>query len=152
MSKKSKKSNKIERRKERELALYGIFRLNFSDSEEPTKEIIENFTDDELLKPLKTTNGTYADKVIKTYQENAEEIDSLISKYLSKGWTLDSIANTEKAIMQVAITEMLFMDEPVPVEIAINEAVELSKKYGQEKSRRYINGLLSNLMDHEKRG
>ena len=49
MSKKSKKSNKIERRKERELALYGIFRLNFSDSEEPTKEIIENFTDDELL-------------------------------------------------------------------------------------------------------
>ena len=140
-----------ERRKiERELALYGLFGMEFNGQTEPASEIIENFTDDDQTKKLKKTNGVYADKVMLAFYNNKERVDELIEKYLSTGWTLDRIAKIDKAILRLAVTEMLFTEELIPKEIAINEAVELAKKYGQEDSRKYINALLSNLIRNEK--
>lgn len=140
---------KEQRRKERELALYGLFRYDFHNENEPTVDIIENFTDEELIEELKKTTGDYADKIVKSFEENQDKIDDVINKYMSKNWTLNKIAKTEKAILRLAVTEMLFLDNPVPKEIAINEAIELSKAYGSEDSRKYINGLLSNLANNE---
>lgn len=140
---------KEQRRKERELALYGIFKLDFHDNDEKTVDIIEGFTDDELLKGLKTTSGNYADKVVNSFKENKEAVDEIIKKYLRKDWNIKNLAKIDKAILRLAITEMVVSDDPVPKEIAINEAVELAKKYGQDNSSNYINGILNQVGKNE---
>lgn len=141
---------KQQRRKERELALYGIFRLDFQNEDETTADIIEGFTDDELIADLKNTSGDYADKVVAIYKDNSEDIDEIIKKYLREDWSLKNIAKIDKAILRLAITEMIKSDDPVPKEIAINEAVELAKKYGQDNSSKYINGILNEVANNEK--
>ena len=71
---------------------------------------------------------------------NRAELDELISRH-SKGWTLDRIAPLERSIMRVALQEALHDDE-VPVEVAIDEAVELSKEYCGADTPKFVNGVL----------
>ncbi|MBR1741958.1 MAG: transcription antitermination factor NusB [Lachnospiraceae bacterium] len=71
------------------------------------------------------------------------EIDERISEK-SKGWRLERLAKTDLAILRLAVFEMLF-DEDVPNPVAINEAVELAKKYGEEKSGGFVNGVLASI-------
>jgi N utilization substance protein B len=71
---------------------------------------------------------------------NREELDALITKH-SKGWTLERIAPLERNIMRVALQEALHSDD-VPVEVAIDEAVELSKEYCGTDTPGFVNGIL----------
>lgn len=142
-------SKRVQRRKERELALWGIFRLDYGDSEGPISEILEHLPDEETVKDLNTTSGSYANEVVEAYTNNAEEVDELISNYLKEGWTFNKLAKAEKAILRLGITEMLMTEDPVPKEIAINEAVELAKKYGEDGATGYINGILNKVADEK---
>ena len=72
-----------------------------------------------------------------------EEIDEKISEK-AKGWRLERLAKAELAILRIAVFELLY-DEDVPNPVAINEAVELAKQYGEEKSGRFINGVLASI-------
>ena len=72
-----------------------------------------------------------------------EDIDSKISTYC-EGWTIDRIAKAELAIIRLAIYE-IFYDEDVDKAVAINEAVELAKKYASDKSPAFVNGVLSKI-------
>ena len=79
--------------------------------------------------------------------DNQEELDALISRH-SRGWTIDRIAPLEKAIMRVALLEMLHPDltegeSPIPAEGAINEAVETAKAFCGAESPGFVNGLLA---------
>lgn len=139
------------RKRERELALYGLYRQDINENEETSADIIENFTDEEALEKFKLTSGNYADLIIDTYNNKKDEVDDLIKKYLKAGWSIDRIAKIEKAILELSVVEMLFLEESLPKEIAINEAVELAKKYGGDESRKFVNGLLSNLIENEKK-
>ncbi len=76
-------------------------------------------------------------------QDHHEEIDSIISEHLDR-WTLDRIAKTDLAILRTAVAEMLYVDS-IPVNVSINEAVELAKKYGDEKSYAFINSVLGKI-------
>jgi N utilization substance protein B len=71
---------------------------------------------------------------------NREELDGLIAKH-SKGWSLERIAPLERNIMRVALQEALHSDD-IPVEVALDEAVELSKEYCGTDAPGFVNGIL----------
>ena len=73
--------------------------------------------------------------------DHLDEIDSMISRHL-ENWTIDRLANVDRNLLRIAVYEMKFMDE-IPQAVTINEAVEIAKIYGDEKSSKFINGLLS---------
>ena len=87
--------------------------------------------------------SAYVHKVIKKLSEDREEIDALINGVSDK-WTTGRMAKTDLAIIRIAAVEMLYVDD-VPKAVAINEAVELSKKYGTEDSGRFINAILGKI-------
>ncbi len=101
---------------------------------------------DELLRarPECETNLGYIRAIIDGVWENDAEIDELISSNLKKGWTLSRISKASYAIMRLAIFEMKYMDD-VPAKVAINEAVELAKRYGDESDPNFVNGLLASV-------
>ena len=80
-------------------------------------------------------------------EDRAEELDVLLARH-SKGWTIDRIAPLEKAIMRIALLEMLHpdaapADSPIPPEGAIDEAVELAKTYSGADAPKFVNGILA---------
>ena len=80
-------------------------------------------------------------------EDRAEELDVLLARH-SKGWTIDRIAPLEKAIMRIALLEMLHpaaapADTPIPPEGAIDEAVELAKTYSGADAPKFVNGILA---------
>ena len=74
-------------------------------------------------------------------EANREELDELITKH-SKGWSLERIAPLERNIMRVALQEALHSDD-IPVEVAIDEAVELAKQYCGTDTPGFVNGILA---------
>lgn len=73
----------------------------------------------------------------------ANEIDAMIEE-ASKGWQLKRIGKVELTIMRLAVYEMKY-DEEIPVKVAINEAVELAKKFGEDNSASFVNGVLGKI-------
>ena len=73
-------------------------------------------------------------------QKELSTLDRAVASH-SKNWRLDRIARVEIAILRLALYEMLFLED-VPVNVAINEAIELSKKFGDRKSNKFVNGIL----------
>ena len=114
------------------------FMLIYEASVQKDKIIAELIADTEANQEFK------ADKYIRStllgVLEHIEELDSLISEN-SHGWKISRISVTSGAILRLAIYEMLFGD--VPFSVAINEAVELAKKYDHEKAPKFINGILN---------
>ncbi|MDE6636444.1 MAG: transcription antitermination factor NusB [Lachnospiraceae bacterium] len=78
------------------------------------------------------------------------EMDPVIEK-CSKGWKLNRIGNADITILRLAIYEMKY-DDNVPVKVAINEAVELAKRYGMDNSPGFINGILANVAKQHEEG
>ena len=89
---------------------------------------------------------SYTFKVIDSVVTNKEAIDQKISQ-LSTGWSIDRIVRMDLVLLRMAIAEMEYLeDEDVPKAVALNEALEISKVYSDEKSSKFINGVLSNLV------
>lgn len=82
---------------------------------------------------------------IARYQSHHEEVDRALDAAMEH-WTLDRLASLDRAILRLAIGELRY-DTAVPVEVAINEAVELAKKYGTDDSSRFVNGVLARFAD-----
>jgi transcription antitermination protein NusB len=91
---------------------------------------------DELLADAKP----YSRELAESTQARRQELDELIAKH-SKGWSIDRIAPLERNIMRVALYEALHRDD-VPVEVAIDEAVELTKEYCGSDAPGFVNGIL----------
>ena len=86
----------------------------------------------------------YVEQINGGVNAHQQEIDTLISKY-SVDWAIERIARVDLSILRVAIYEMLYRKEDVPAGAAINEAVELAKRYGGERSYAFINGILGSV-------
>lgn len=101
---------------------------------------------DELLKarPECEANLGYIRQIIDGVREHEQEIDEHIAKNLKKGWSISRISKASHAIMKLAIFEMKYMDD-VPAKVAINEAVELAKRYGDDGDPNFVNGLLGSV-------
>lgn len=89
---------------------------------------------------------TFAREVISAFENHKSEVDEQISMYL-KGWTLDRISKVDLSIVRLAVTEILYIESLSPA-ISINEAVNLAKKYSDDESAVFVNGLLGELVRH----
>jgi N utilization substance protein B len=87
---------------------------------------------------------SYALALIQTLKANREEIDQILSTALVD-WQLSRLAWIDRDILRLAVTEMRFMG--IPDRIAINEAVELAKRYSEEEGHRFINGVLRRVVE-----
>ena len=77
------------------------------------------------------------------FADHMEEVDAAIEAN-AEHWHKDRIAKVDLAVLRVAIAEMTFAEEPTPEGVAINEAVNIAKKFGSEESGRFVNGVLVN--------
>lgn len=82
-------------------------------------------------------------RVLKAIKEHISDIDETISSHMDK-WKIDRIGKADLAILRVAVAEILYVEE-VPQAVSINEAVELSKKYGDAKSSSFVNAVLGKI-------
>ncbi|GIM31912.1 transcription antitermination factor NusB [Paraclostridium bifermentans] len=86
----------------------------------------------------------YSKELVESFNVNKESIDSLINKY-AKNWTINRMAKVDLAILRLAICEILYMSE-MPTKVSINEAIELAKLYCDDKSPKFINGILGSVV------
>ena len=77
-------------------------------------------------------------------EKNDKEILEEIEKYLKSDWKIDRISKIDLTILKLAIYEIKFKE--LPFKVAINEAVELAKKYGEDNSKKFVNGVLANVV------
>ncbi len=133
----------------REIACHLVFEMNSNNI--TAGEALQTLMDDGYYPTLKTETDVYAEKpdgrqleyltsVVQGVQAKREELEGYISKY-SVGWSLGRIARMAVAIMEVCMYEALYIDD-APVSAAINEAVELTRKYENEDVVSFVNGIL----------
>lgn len=129
-----RQSDKGSRRsRAREQALQLLFICDFVDGEsEPPRHV--DVMDDIVLEP-------YANDLFEGIFERRETIDRAIED-ASENWSLSRMALTDRAILRIAVFEMLYCDD-VPPGVSINEAVELAQRFGgEDDSYRFVNGVL----------
>ena len=135
----------------RELAMQFLFQYNLNQDEFNSEDLDRFFEQMDKSEVFENTRELrrgkkYTAKLAPGIIANIDAIDKKINEFLSKDWDWSRIAAVDKGILRVATYEMIF-EEGVPPIVAINEAVELAKKFGSEQSKRFINGLLNNLKD-----
>ena len=89
----------------------------------------------------------YLTVIVNNIKDNKNEIDSLINKY-AKNWTVDRMAKVDLAILRLATCEVLYALD-IPTKVSINEAIELAKLYCDEKSPKFINGILGSIVNEK---
>lgn len=98
----------------------------------------------------KVTETDFAYTTLKGVLENKDEIIKILQKFAPE-WPVEKIARTDRAILEIGIYEIVF-DKDVPPVVAINEAVEIAKHFGDSNSSKFINGVLSSVMKEYNRG
>ena len=102
--------------------------------------------DSEEIEERKKINTIFLNDLVTGVLDNIDNIDNSISKYL-ENWSIDRLGLTDQAIIRIGVYELLFTDTPDLV--CINEAIELSKKYSDDKVVKMINGVLDKIY-HER--
>lgn len=126
-----------------------LFRIEFNSKEEMPEQIelfLESPTLDTDENDCKDVTLTEAEEnyILEKYEDivgHLSEIDQIITE-TAKGWTSDRIGKVELTILRLAIYEVKF-DEDIPVSVAIDQAVELSKRFGRDESYSFVNGILA---------
>lgn len=132
----------MNRYKLRENVFKLLFMVQFHEKEEIEEQIEKYFDSIEMQEVAKEDK----DSVFHRYEavvEKIEEIDAMINE-VAKGWKTDRMGKVDLSILRLAVYEMKYDDE-LPSGVAINEAVELCKKYGQDDSPAFVNGILAKL-------
>ncbi|MBS4956613.1 transcription antitermination factor NusB [Clostridium sp.] len=131
----------MKRQKSREKAMELLFSMELSKNS--YEETIENFIEDYEM-DLNTIDVEYIKNVVKIVTDNVEAIDERVMQSLVN-WRLDRVSKVNLTILRLAVGEMMFIED-VPGSVAINEAVELTKKYSDEKSCSFVNGVLDKVL------
>ncbi len=136
----------MNRRKSRETAMRLIYEMSIN--KENYEEIIKNFSDNDDSEEgdmdREALDMEYVKRILKGVQENMVKIDSTIEPYL-KNWKLSRLSKIDLAILRICTYEILF-EEDIPAIVSVNEGVELAKKYSQDTTGAFINGVLGNLV------
>ncbi|MBO5342546.1 MAG: transcription antitermination factor NusB [Lachnospiraceae bacterium] len=128
------------RREQREQIFKLVFQLEFNDKSEMPEQM-KLYLEQEEIQAEK--DCAYISEKFVQVQEKLEEIDALINSQ-TVGWKTERMAKVDLAIIRLAVYEMKY-DDSVPTSVAINEAVELAKKFGQDESSSFVNGVLAKL-------
>ena len=147
----------MNRTKARELAVHFSYEMGMNT--ESADELLAKRFDEEYYKTLGCENEIYKQmpdeeqleyitRLVKGVEEHGAELDSYIEKY-AVGWKFSRISMMASAIMRVAMYEVLYMQD-IPDGAAINEAVEIAKKYEPAETVAFINGILGSFIREEK--
>ena len=121
------------------------FKLVYSleiQQEENLKEQIDLFFESNSITDEETKK--YIKDVILGIKKEEDNIQNYIEQNLKSDWKLNRISKMDLSILKVAIYEIKY--NQIPYKIAINEAVELAKKYGEDKSKNFVNGILASIV------
>ena len=121
------------------------FRLIYSreiQKEENIEEQIELFLEGNEITDKNAIE--YINDVVKGIESNKEEILSLIEKNLKSDWKLERISKLDLSLLKLAIYEIKHKD--LAFKIVLNEVVELAKKYGEDQSKNFVNGILASVI------
>ena len=91
----------------------------------------------------------FSDLITEGVRQNKDFIDSTISKY-AKNWQIQRMATIDRNILRLATFELLFAED-IPPKVAINEAIEMAKRYGDKDSGKFVNGILDKINKTEER-
>lgn len=138
----------MNRRTAREITLCLLFNFSFNTEEKP-EELLElylnYFPDAENgVIPEDIRNDSYISKTYFGVTQKITELDSLIEN-ASINWKPERISRVSRSILRLAIYELLYMDG-IPSKVSINEAIELAKRFDDDNSFVYINGILANVV------
>lgn len=133
----------------RELAVHLIYGRNFT-GEEP-QQVVSTRLDREYYAQLSEENDVYSERpsraqlayidgVVSGVANREEELNAFISKF-AIGWDISRISRLARSVMQLAIYEILFVDD-VPTGVAVSEAVRIAKKYDGDDTGAFVNGIL----------
>lgn len=114
--------------------------------EEPKEEILNEEGIEETVHDVEMSEGNYAylKEKVEAVMAKIPELDTKIDE-VAEGWKTKRMGKAELTILRLALYEILF-DEDIPEKVAINEAVELAKKYGESDAPAFINGVLAKLV------
>ena len=130
----------MSRREIREQIFNMLFRVEFYAQEDLTEQY-ELFAED--LPEIRPADLEYIENKIKKIEEVLEDIDTAVNAVAEK-WKTTRMGKVELTVIRLAVYEMRY-EEDIPVSVAINEAVELAKKFGGDESSRFVNGILAKL-------
>ncbi|RAZ68666.1 transcription antitermination factor NusB [Planococcus maitriensis] len=125
----------MKRHEAREKALQTLFQLDGTELtiEEAMEHVMEGETDQFYKLLVEGTNS------------KQQEIDGKLKGHL-QNWSLERLPKVERTILRMAVFELEYMDD-APSRVVLNEAIELSKTFGDDKSSRFVNGVLSKFTD-----
>ena len=133
----------MSRRLARESAIQFLYSTDFNKNEN-TNLMLEEFMEDKLPDSMNKADIKFAEEIIKGTIEKLQNIDQLIQSNTT-GWTKERIAKVDLAILRLALYEILFRND-IPDSVAINEAVEIAKKYSTDESGSFVNGILGKII------
>jgi N utilization substance protein B len=126
------------RRKARTTIFQALYEIDFTghNSDDVVNHLLAE-------KGLSEENNAFVRQQVSGVIQSKQEIDENIKRF-APAWPVDQLPAVDRNILRLAIFELL-MDNKVPISIAINEAVELAKKFGSDSSARFVNGVLSSV-------
>ena len=133
----------MNRTKSRELAFKLIYEIEIQ--KEIEEETFQMFLETQEIED--ETVKEYLKDILFGVSKNKEKINELIEKNLKENWTISRISKVNISLLKVAIYEMIY--NKLPYKIAINEVVELAKKYSDDQAQSFINGILASIVKQE---
>ena len=121
-----------------------LFQIEFNDAQDMPERLKNYF---ELLEDAADKDKEYIQKKYEAVAAKVPEIDSLLNES-AKGWRTPRMNKVDLTVLRLAVYEMKW-DEDIPVEVAINEAVKLAKRFGGENSSSFVNGVLGKIARQE---
>lgn len=116
---------------------------NRSRAREEAFQVLFQIDVNELIDRL--PKHPFAKQLVQGVMDNKDQLDKVIENHLIN-WSLDRISLVDKTILRIAVFEIIYLDD-IPYAVSINEAVELAHTYGDDKSSKFINGILSKITE-----
>ena len=136
----------MSRSEAREQAFKLLYSMQINKPENEIDKQIGFFEEGENVKDSK--EKTYIYSVITGVLENEQNITNEIEKNIKQDWTIDRISKIDLALLKLGIYEMIY--SKLPYKVVVNEVVELAKKYGDDNSKSFINGVLASVIKENK--
>ena len=135
------------RRESRELAMQILFHHEFENDPSSTQFAVDHFLA-LYEKKFNTETLNYAQNIFEGIQKNRAQVDDLIHS-CSAHWKMNRMSSVDRNILRVATFELKFSTGEVQPQVAINEAIEIAKKYSTAESSAFINGVLDQVAKKE---
>jgi N utilization substance protein B len=126
------------RRRARECALQMMFQLDVTHDR---RNLVERYWE---VNPAAEAVKTFSNDLVSGCIEHLSEIDPLLEKY-AEHWTLSRMSRVDRNVLRIAVYELLYRED-IPARVTLNEAIDIAKKYSEEASGAFINGILDKIL------